>query len=183
MTPKKHLILIGYRACGKTSTAVRLAGELVFPAVDSDVVIEQKADMSVTEIFTKYGEPYFRDLESETVAELLTAKQPLVLATGGGVPIRESNRKLLRQSGFVVWLQASPDVIFARMTADPTSESRRPGLTSFPPKEEILRLLEWREPFYKETAHCEICTDTISPEETARKILEKYHEFSAKSTP
>jgi shikimate kinase len=80
----------------------------------------------------------------------------------------------MRQSGHVVWLRASPTTILARMTADATTADRRPSLTGRPPLEEIMQLLERREPIYRETAHQIIDTEGKSPEQLAEEIVEKF---------
>jgi len=174
MTTTRHLILIGYRATGKTTLARILAEKLKMSAVDSDPILEQKVGMNIAEIFKQQGEEYFRDLESEVIAEILQREQPIILATGGGVPIREENRKLLKRSGLVVWLQASAETILARIMIDPTTGARRPQLTDLPPREEILHLLKSRAPFYRETAHFEVDTERLSLDEVAEHVCREF---------
>ena len=97
--------LIGYRASGKSSVAPRLARKLGWSWVDCDDVIEQRAGASIKDIFEHEGEAGFRQRESEILAELLQ-QSDLVIASGGGAILAESNRKLIRAAGPVVWLQA-----------------------------------------------------------------------------
>lgn len=167
------LILIGYRATGKTSLARLLGERLHLAAVDTDVVIEQRAGKTIAEIFAQDGEPVFRDCESQVIAELLRG-ETMIVATGGGLPLREENRELLKQHGHVVWLKASPETIHRRMSGDPGTEDTRPQLTTLPPLEEISHLLEKRRPIYAEIADLELDTETATLPELANQIAEWY---------
>ncbi len=165
-----NLVLIGYRATGKTTLARRLAQRLGWDWVDADVEIEQRAGKSIARIFAEQGEPAFRDLEAEVIADLC-GRPGLVVAAGGGAPLREENRRAMRESGQVVWLTATPETILSRMTGDATTVDRRPGLTDRPPLEEIVQLLGRREPIYRESAHLIVDTEGKSPEQLADEIL------------
>jgi shikimate kinase len=144
--------LVGYRGCGKTTVARLLARRLGLPAIDADDVLEARAGRSIAALVADAGEPAFRDLESEVLAELL-AGPPAVLATGGGVVLRDVNRARLRSSGRpVIWLQADASVIRSRLAADPTTASRRPGLTGADPLAEVADALAARAPLYAEVA-------------------------------
>ena len=163
------LILIGYRATGKTTLARLLGERLHLEAVDTDHFVERKAGRTVAEIFAEQGEPAFRDYESQAIAELLCG-EPCVVATGGGLPVRAANRKFLKRAGRVVWLKASPETIFRRMTGDPASERMRPQLTNLPPLAEIAHVLSQRNAIYRETADLEVATDEVALPELADKI-------------
>jgi len=89
-----NLILIGYRATGKTTLARLLAGRLGWEWIDADVEIERRAGKSIAEIFADDGQTAFRDLEAEVIADLCK-KERLVLAAGGGAPLRPENRAFL----------------------------------------------------------------------------------------
>ena len=97
----------------------------------------------------------------------------LVLAAGGGAPLRAESRRALRAAGRVVWLQARPETILARMAADPTTAARRPALTECDALEEIVQLLDRREPMYREIAHLAIDTEAKLPEQVASEILDR----------
>src|SRR5580698_10732446 len=140
-----NLVFIGYRATGKTTLARHLAQRLGWEWIDADVEIEQRAGKSIARIFAEDGEPVFRDLEATVIAELC-GREEIVLAAGGGAPLREASRRAMRQSGHVVWLTATPPTILARMTADATTAARRPNLTDRAPLEEIVQVLGRREP-------------------------------------
>ena len=165
------LSLIGYRATGKTTVAKLLAEALNCPWIDSDREIERQAGKTIARIFAEDGEPAFRDFEERIIAELCL-KPELILATGGGAIMRENTRKVLRKSGPVLWLTASPETILRRMTADETTKTSRPSLTNLPALDEIRHLLELREPMYRDCATMEITTELCSPEEIVQQLLE-----------
>ena len=169
------LILIGYRATGKTTLARLLAARLNALWYDSDLLIESRAGKSIARIFAEDGEPAFRDWEAEEIEKIILdsqqAKQQIVLATGGGAILRESTRLFLKKHGFVVWLTASKETIYRRMVQDATTAERRPDLTNLPAEEEIAFLLEKRKPFYNETANLIVDTENKSLESLVETIL------------
>ena len=165
-----NLVLIGYRATGKTTLARHLAQRLGWDWIDADVEIEDRAGKSIAQIFAEQGEPAFRDLEAEVIADLCSQPR-LVVAAGGGAPLREESRRAMRKSGQVVWLTAMPETILARMTNDATTDDRRPSLTNCPPLEEITQLLCRREPIYRESAHLTVDTEGKSPEQLTDEVL------------
>ncbi len=169
------LTLIGYRATGKTTLAKLLAQRLDCDWIDADVEIERRAGKSIARIFAEDGEPAFRDLEARVIADLCR-RPDLVLAAGGGAPLREESRRAMRAGGKVVWLKAAPETIHRRMTSDATTPDRRPSLTEHDPVREIVELLERREPIYRETAHLELDTEDKAPEELADAILDRLQE-------
>ncbi len=168
-----RIVLVGYRATGKTAVARHLAARLGWEWIDADVEIERRAGKSIATIFAEDGEPAFRDLEAQVIDDLCGRKK-LVLAAGGGAPLREDSRRAMRQEGHVVWLTATPPTILARMTADVTTAARRPSLTGRAPLEEIVHVLGHREPIYRETAHQVVDTEGKSPEAVAEEIFDLY---------
>jgi shikimate kinase len=166
----KMVVLIGYRATGKTTLARLLAERLAWQWIDADVEIERRAGKTISRMFAEDGEPAFRDLEAEVIADLCRQER-LVLAAGGGAPLREESRQAMRQCGRVVWLTASPETILRRMTGDATTAARRPSLTEKDPLEEILHLLARREPVYRESAHVIVDTEGKTPEQLAEEVL------------
>jgi len=163
--------LIGYRGTGKSTVAAALAQRLGCPWWDADIELERVVGMSIAELIRGAGEPTFRDQES-VVLETLLAKPDGVLATGGGVILRPGNRERLRElGGCVVWLTAPGPVLRRRLAADPTTASRRPGLTGADPLAEIDAALSTREPLYRECAGVVIDTAQTSPEEVIEAIL------------
>ena len=163
------LFLIGYRGSGKTTAGRALAARLGWAFVDADAVIEERSGKSIREIFAEEGEPAFRDKESAILAELCEQANT-VIATGGGVVIREENRKLLRKHGFVAWLSADAVTVWKRIQADAATAERRPALAAGG-LAEVEQLLAIREPLYRSCADVEIPVAAVSPEQAANAIL------------
>jgi shikimate kinase len=164
------LTLIGYRATGKTTLAKLIAQRLGWDWIDADVEIERRAGKSIARIFAEDGEPVFRDLEAAVIAELCRRPR-LVLAAGGGAPLRAESRQAMRASGKVVWLTARPETILARMSGDATTSTRRPSLTEKDPLAEIVEVLQRREPVYREAADLVLNTEDRTPAALAEAIL------------
>ncbi len=173
-----NITLIGYRATGKTTLARLLAERLHWAWIDADVEIERRAGKAIARIFAEDGEPAFRDLEAAVTADLCR-RTPLVLAAGGGAPLRPDNRRAIRAAGKVVWLTARPETIHARMSGDATTASRRPSLTDHDALAEIVHLLARREPVYREAADLVIDTEGKTPDQVAAEILLKLRLTSA----
>ena len=167
-----NIALIGYRATGKTTVAQLLAARLGYEAIDADVEVESRAGKSIARIFAEDGEPVFRDWEGRVIQDLLL-RDRIVLAAGGGAPMREENRRALRERATVVWLTARPETIARRMAADTKTVDQRPSLTSHGPLDEVIEVLARRTPVYREISHLEIDTEDRLPEEVAVEILER----------
>jgi shikimate kinase len=166
------ITLVGYRGAGKSSVAPALAARLGIRWVDADAEIERQAGRSIRDIFNRQGEPEFRRIEREVIAELLRGDQ-LVLAVGGGAVLNAYTRRELQTAGPVIWLQASVDTILARMRTDSTSHQRRPALTSDDPRTEVESLLAEREALYDEVATVVLETDDRAPEEIVDEIIKR----------
>ena len=147
------LILIGLPASGKTTVGRQLARRLDMPFFDCDEAIEAAAGCSVSDIFARYGESYFRQLEHRTL-ETLCRKEGCVIATGGGAVLTEQNRELLRRSGTVFWLDRTVDNIMSTDYA-----AGRPLLAG---GEAALRALyAVRCPLYAACAHYRVPDGTV----------------------
>ncbi|HBO45974.1 MAG TPA: shikimate kinase [Planctomycetaceae bacterium] len=168
------LTLIGYRATGKTTLAQLLAERLGWDWIDADVEIERRAGKSIARIFAEDGESFFRDLEAVVTAHLC-GRWRLVLAAGGGAPLREENRFAMHAAGPVVWLRAKPETILTRMMGDATTAGRRPNLTDQGGLAEIVELLALREPIYQEAADLAIDTEGKTLESLTAEILDRLH--------
>ncbi|MFM8378158.1 MAG: shikimate kinase, partial [Planctomycetia bacterium] len=164
------LTLIGYRGTGKTTVARLLAERLDTSWIDADVVLEKRLGRTIADLVRNEGEAAFRDAEAEVLADLLSAARG-VLATGGGVVLREANRMLLRERGRpVVWLDAPIDVIQRRLAADPATASSRPGLAGGDPLAEVETAVRIREPLYRACADWKVDTRATSPADVAAEI-------------
>jgi len=164
------IALIGYRGTGKTTVSRLLAARLDYRWIDADAEIERRAGKSIGEIFDELGEPVFRDLEAEVVAELCQW-DGVVLALGGGAVLRETNRRCLARCWAVVWLRASVETLAQRIADDPTTAARRPNLTNHGGRTEIEHLLGEREPIYRACATLEVDTEGKDPAEIADEIV------------
>jgi shikimate kinase len=160
------LVLVGYRGTGKTTVGRILADRLGLPFVDADAELEARAGRPIARIFDERGEAGFREEEAALIEEL-GGRMGLVLATGGGAVLRESNRRVLRRLGTVVWLTAEPAAIVARLRDDPAG---RPALTPMGLLDEVASVLERRRALYREVADFEVATDGLTPGEIAEAV-------------
>jgi len=171
MNLTRHLYLIGYRGSGKTMIGRNLASQLSVPHVDSDVQIEKNSNRTIAEIFASEGEAYFRDLEEQAIAEIVTRETPHIVSLGGGAILRESNRGTIANSGFVVWLQADAQTLASRIADDPASSATRPNLTARGGLAEVEAILKERTPLYDQCANVAINTAGKLPEEIVAEII------------
>jgi len=141
----RPIVLVGMMGVGKSSVGRKLAAALNLPFVDADEAIEQAAQMTIAEIFTNYGEPYFRDGERRVIARLLenTAGRPSVIATGGGAFVNDETRALILDRAIPVWLDCDIETLLDRVGR----KSNRPLLRQNP-REVLTRLHKERAPFY-----------------------------------
>ncbi len=164
----EDIIITGFMGTGKTDTGKKLADKLCRTFVDTDAVVEQFAGKTIASIFATEGEESFRLWELEVIEGLANyARGSLVVATGGGAVLRERNRHLLRQRGFIVLLTASVEEIFKRV-----GHTDRPLLQQGEPQKKIEELLNRRAAIYNEFADFTIHTDGKPPEDVAREICE-----------
>lgn len=168
----KNIVLIGFMGTGKTSVGKVIAKKLGFEFVDVDEVIEKTTGMEISEIFSKFGESRFRDIEEEMI-KLITQKRRQVIATGGGVVLRDENMKRLKKDGLIFCLRASENVIFERLK----QTTNRPLLQVENPEERIRELLQKRMFLYEKADFC-IDTEGLTPEEVAEKIIKEYERLS-----
>jgi shikimate kinase len=143
----KTVALVGMMGAGKTSIGKRLATRLDVPFADADHEIEQAADMTVADIFAKYGEPEFRRLERNVISRLLHGKA-MVLATGGGAWMDETTRGTMKAETFSIWLRAPVEILLGRVRKRQEHEQARPLLNNDDMRGTLERLLLVREPVY-----------------------------------
>jgi shikimate kinase len=111
---RRSVVLIGMMGAGKTAVGRALAARLAVPMKDSDAEIVASAQLSIAEIFERYGEPFFRDKETRVIDRLLRGP-PCVLSTGGGAWMAEKNRALLTERAAVLWLEADLELLWSRV--------------------------------------------------------------------
>lgn len=156
MLGKRNLYLIGPMGTGKTAVGKHLGRALGVPFIDSDAVIERAAGVDIPYIFDEEGEEGFRRREHQALVEVC-AREPIVLATGGGAILDPANRALLKESGVVIFLQTSVQHQLQRVgngRGRPLLKGGREGLQA---RLELLRAQ--REPLYREAADVTISTD------------------------
>lgn len=163
----KNIVLCGMMGCGKTTCAQLLGKKLNRPVVDTDELVETMAGMTISELFAQQGEEAMRDLETQAARDL-GQRDGLIIATGGGLPLRKENREALRNAGIVVFLRRDPGEIYdtADMSGRPLGQQGR---------EAFLQRYAQREPIYRDFAHM-IIENFSSPETTVAEILDKLEE-------
>jgi shikimate kinase len=163
----ENVVLVGFMGSGKSSV-----GRLVAPAVkgrflDTDRLVVERTGREITEIFATEGEAFFREEESRALRSLLGGSH-LVVATGGGIVTLPGNLAALKQLGFVVWLTASEEVLWERVSRN----RKRPLLHTENPRETVRALLERRNPLYASVADMTVDTTALTHARVAERICE-----------
>lgn len=167
----RNVFLVGPMGAGKSTIGRLLAKELKYPFKDSDREIEARTGADIPWIFDVEGEEGFREREESMIAELV-GEQGIVLATGGGVVMREANRRALSGHGLVVYLRTSVEQQLQR-----TAKDRQRPLLQTPDPERVLReLMAKRDPLYREIADLIIDTDQRGPKIVVNTILARLQE-------
>ncbi|MSS69874.1 MAG: shikimate kinase [Candidatus Latescibacteria bacterium] len=171
MNLERHIFLTGFMGAGKSKVGAILAAHLGRDFVDTDVLIEEAAGKSIPDIFREGGEEAFRRLEHEAVRR--ASEMPAsVISLGGGAVTREENWEVIRRSGVSVYLQASPETIFERVSR----KTHRPllaGLNDQERMEKIRSMLSVREPCYRRADLIVESLEERTPERTADLIIQK----------
>ncbi len=167
-TSDRNIVIAGFMGTGKTSVGRRVAEMLGRPFVDTDEEIVKRVGMAIPEIFSTYGEEGFRNIEKR-ICRFYAAQRGHVIATGGGMLVDEGNREVMMASGFVVCLNAPPEVIRQRLLADP---EERPLLGG-----DWLALLEQRKPAYAEIPF-QVDTSDKSSEQVAEELVSLWQSTS-----
>ncbi|MFV8344058.1 shikimate kinase [Flavobacterium sp. XS2P39] len=168
----KKIILLGYMGCGKSTIANKLSKIIEIPFVDLDKKIEEKINLSINDIFEKYGEIYFRKLEREVFIELLNSPDNLIIGLGGGTPCYANNHELLKGDNVVsVYLKASIETLFNRLAHN---KSKRPLIADKSEgemKEFIAKHLFDRSYYYNQ-AQYKVVVDDKTIDQTVSDIVE-----------
>ena len=167
-----NIILIGYRASGKTSAGRELARLLGRPFFDTDRMVFGKTGRSIREIVEKSGWQAFREVEKTVISELSRLDEA-VIATGGGAVMDPDNVAMLREGGRFVWLQADARILALRMSRDRNGEAQRPSLTGSGSLMEVEEVLAERVPVYRAVADVVIDTAGKPPGKIAAEIAGK----------
>ena len=169
----RSIVLVGLMGSGKSTIGRRLAQRLGMRFADADDEIERAADMTISDIFARFGEAHFRDGERRVIARLLGEK-PMVLATGGGAFINDETRALILKDSLCIWLDADIATLVERVGR----RSHRPLLKNRDPGEVLRELAAVRNPIYAE-AHLRVSSASTPHDHTVRAILEALSKWKA----
>jgi shikimate kinase len=171
-----NIILIGMKACGKSTVGKLLAQKLEIEFIELDIEVEKahllskKESLNFREIFKKHGGDYFRKLESEVLKDIFQEKnaKKFILSCGGGTPLNDNNQKILKSLGNVIFLDAEKIILLPRIL--------KHGIPVFfpfqnDPEKSLDELLKKRKPVYEKTADKTISFNKETPEEIANKII------------
>lgn len=167
-----NIVLIGFMGSGKTTLGRYIAQEKGMRFIDTDELIESKEGTSINQIFADKGEGYFRNLETDVIRELVSSESNCVISVGGGLPVREINRELIRKLGICVYLRTDRDELVRRLKGD----RNRPLLAGGELENKIDTLMAQRKSIYEETAHITVDTDRLSKKAMTEKIVESMEE-------
>ncbi|MBU3030838.1 shikimate kinase [Paracoccus marinaquae] len=167
---RRHIVLIGMMGAGKTAVGSELARRLRVPFTDVDSEIEAAAAMTISEIFARDGEAFFRDRETQVLARVLGGP-PGVVSTGGGAWMRGENRELIRAHGLSVWLNCDLETLWHRVR----QRSTRPLLKTADPKGTLAALIEQRYPVYARADLNFPARPADSVETSATRLIEAIH--------
>ncbi|MEO6223556.1 MAG: shikimate kinase [Vicinamibacterales bacterium] len=166
--PRLIVALLGLRGAGKTSVGRRLARRLKVPFLELDTVIAERAGLALGELFSMYGEDYYRRLEREALTDLLAAAQPSVVAVGGGLVTAPDTFALLKRHAVTVWLRARPIDYWNRVMKQ---GDQRP-MKEHPQAREALRdLVARRDPLYRQ-ADLTVDTAGLTVAGTVNRVAE-----------
>jgi len=157
---------------GKSFVGKVLEQHTGFVRFDTDEIISSRLKMPIEKIFLTHDEEHFRELETETLRSL-SAEEPAIIVTGGGIVLRSENVDLLKRFGAVVWLDA--DEVTLRTRIDRLSD--RPLLRTANPEATLSELLEAREPLYRNAADLRVDISQKNPEQIAELILKNVTDF------
>jgi shikimate kinase len=168
-------VLVGLMGVGKTTVGKRCAERLDRPFVDTDELVVAAAGVPFAELWAVEGEPGFRARERVAVADAAASPVPLVIACGGGAVLDPDNRRVLRGTGVVVWLDAPPAILVSRLAGDDS----RPLLAGRDRAATLTRLDDVRAPAYQAAADVTVATDGRTIDEVAAAVVEELHSWNA----
>jgi len=169
-----NIYLVGFMGTGKTSVGKELARIKKWQFIDLDELIELEEGRVITDIFAKNGEPYFRKVEKE-ILKTVSKEKKFIFACGGGIVIDKENIRLMKKTGAIICLIASPEVILKRTAG----YMHRPLLSVKNPQKQIALLLKLRAPYYA-LADKTIDTSKLSVAQVVKKITQlrtKHHKL------
>ena len=172
-----HVVLIGFMGSGKTRVGKRLSKDLGLPFTDVEKMIISKTNLSMREVFERFGEPFYRALETVALKELLEDTERKVISLGAGVPLQEQNQKLLKELGTVIYIKGSFETLKERLEGS----RKDPLLDGDDRDEKIRRLLKQRDPVYSKYADIQVITGVKSFDGLIQEIEEKLAAYEKNS--
>lgn len=167
MKKEGNIYLIGFMGVGKSTISKQLKEMTNWKEIDTDKLIVAKKKMGIPEIFEKFGERYFRNLETNILRDLSKEKN-MIISCGGGVILKEENQKIMKDSGTVVLLSATAETIYEHVKKG----KDRPLLNGNMNIPYIEKLMKERQPFYDKAKDIELITDDKNPQELAEEIID-----------
>jgi shikimate kinase len=168
----KKIILLGYMGCGKSTIAQNLSKITNIPFLDLDKCIENKANLSINEIFEQFGEIHFRRLEHEMFLELLQSSENSIIGLGGGTPCYANNHELLKIDDVTsIYLKASIDTLYNRLIHNKSKRPLIANMNEEEMREFIAKHLFDRSYYYNHAQH-KVSVDNKAVDETVQDILE-----------
>lgn len=169
---QKHIYIIGFMGSGKTTVGQRVSEQLMRKFVDTDKLIEEEENSTISDIFATKGEAYFRGLESHILRRLSLIdseeRRPLIVSTGGGIIENPDNIRNMHLSGKVVFLRGSFDSLYERIS----KEKGRP-IVDRESAESLKKLYNLRLPLYIQAANLTVDIDGLEAETIAKYICNK----------
>ena len=166
----------GFMGSGKTRVGKQLSKDLGLPFVDLEKIITKRMNLSAREIFERFGEPYYRALETLALKQLIQDSERKVISLGAGLPLQEQNEKYLRELGTVVYLKGSLATLKKRLEGS----KKDPMLDGEDRDDKIKKLLKQRDPVYQKFADIQVTTGEVPFEELIKEIEEKLASYEKK---
>lgn len=170
-----NIVLIGFMGAGKSTISDYLSTMFAMRLIEMDQVIEEREEMSISDIFATYGEEYFRNLETKLLKELQNTNN-CVISCGGGAALKEENVKEMKKNGRVVLLTASPQTVYERVK----DCDDRPILDGRNNVEVIAEMMEKRREKYEAAADVVIQTDHKTVLQICEELITKLMELNGK---
>tara|TARA_B100001248_G_scaffold19835_2_gene13117 strand:- start:6073 stop:6573 length:501 start_codon:yes stop_codon:yes gene_type:complete len=164
----KSIFLVGFMGAGKTTVGIELAKKLSYKLIDTDQSIENDQSRKIKNIFSEDGEPFFRNLETLKLKELIN-EENAIISTGGGIVLKDENRSILNDL-FTIYLKADFENIFNRIKQD----TSRPLLLTDDPYNTAKDIFKSRQSIY-ESFKVHVCTDNMSPQQVVDEIINLYN--------
>lgn len=162
---RNNIVLCGFMGCGKTTVGQLIAEMMGRQFIDSDDFIENKFNIKISQIFEKHGEARFREIEKEAIIELSSLSEK-VISTGGGVVLDSDNVETLRSTGYIFYIEITPEIVLLRLNGD----TSRPLLMRDDKQQAVNDLMKKRSPLYNSAADFKV-DGSLSPDCISKQII------------